>query len=121
MGTSTRLFFDRIAEQEFDAHLGSARGTLQIDIGQGKSAEHWFVTLDRGAISVAHAGVADCVIATDAATFDKIAEGRLNPTAAALRGLIRIDGDIDVLYYFQRLFPAPPRAGRVAAAAGGAR
>lgn len=121
MGTTTRTFFDRIADQEFDARLGSARGTMRFDVGEGKSAEHWFVTLDRGAITVADAGDADCVVAADTATFDQIAEGRLNPTTAALRGLVRLEGEIDLLYYFQRLFPALPNGGRSAAAAGGAR
>ena len=44
----------------------------------------------------------------DAASFDRMVEGRLNPTVAMLQGLIHVDGAIDLLWYFQKLFPPAP-------------
>jgi putative sterol carrier protein len=120
MRNATREFFDQIADQRFDARLGQAKGTLGFDV-EGKHPEHFHVVLDRGAITVSQeTGDADVTVATDQATFDGIVEGRINATTAALRGLVHVHGDVDLLFYFQRLFPAPAR-GAEAAEMGGVR
>jgi ubiquinone biosynthesis protein UbiJ len=121
-GAAGRDFFERIGEQGFDPRLGQARGTLRFDV-TGTPAEHWYVALDRGAISVSgEEAEADVTVTSDAETLDGIVEGRLNATTATLRGLVHMDGDVDLLFYFQRLFPSPRRDGQKAAtAAGGAR
>jgi putative sterol carrier protein len=120
MRNATREFFDQIADQRFDARLGQAKGTLRFDI-DGKRPEHFYVVLDRGAITVSkEAGDADVTVATDQETCDGIVEGRINATTAALRGLVHVHGDVDLLFYFQRLFPAPLR-GAEAAEIGGVR
>jgi len=117
---SRRDFFEHIGEQRFDPRLGTARGSLRFDIGEGRRREHWRVELDRGAITVSRdGGDADCILVTDPDTFDAVVDGRLNGTTAALRGLVDLQGDIDLLFYFQRLFPDP--VGRPAGVAGGAR
>ena len=119
MRSATREFFDQIADQRFDARLGQAKGTLRFDV-VGKRPEHFYVVLDRGAITVSQeAGEADVTVAADHDTFDGIVEGRVNATTAALRGLVDMHGDVDLLFYFQRLFPAPPRD--AAAGTGGVR
>src|SRR5262249_28586291 len=105
MGNATHEFFERIRDQGFDARLGQSKGTLRFEI-EGKPSEHGNVVLDRGAIQVSQEGEdADVTVASDQATFDGIVEGRLNATTAALRGLVRMEGDVDLLFYFQRLFP----------------
>lgn len=120
MGTARHDFFDQIGEQRYDARLGSARGSLRFDIREGRRREHWRVELERGGITVSRdGGDADCVLVTDAETFDGIVEGRVNATTATLRGLVGMHGDIDLLFYFQRLFPDP--VGPVAGVSGGAR
>lgn len=121
MRNATREFFDQIADQRFDARLGQAKGTLRFDV-DGKHPERFYVVLDRGAITVSQeaAGEADVTVATDHETCDGIVEGRVNATTAALRGLVQVHGDVDLLFYFQRLFPAPSR-GAEAAETGGVR
>jgi predicted lipid carrier protein YhbT len=118
-GGPTRDFFDRIGEQGFDPRLGQARGTLRFDV-TGTAPEHWCVALDRGAISVSREDAeADVTVTSDLETFDGIVEGRLNATTATLRGLVDMAGDVDLLFYFQRLFPSPQRDGQAAPAAAG--
>jgi putative sterol carrier protein len=120
MRNATREFFDQIADQRFDARLGQARGTLGFDV-VGKPPEHYQVVLDRGAITVSQeSGDTDVSVSTDRETFDGIVEGRLNATTAALRGLVQVQGDVDLLFYFQRLFPSPQREPGAVPAAGGA-
>jgi putative sterol carrier protein len=120
MRNPTREFFDQIADQRFDARLGQAKGTLRFDV-DGKHPEHFYVVLDRGAITVSQeAGEADVTVSTDQETCDGIVEGRVNATTAALRGLVQMHGDVDLLFYFQRLFPSPSR-GAEAAETGGDR
>ena len=105
---ASREFFNRVNEQGFDARLGRARGTLRLDVDDGGPVEHWLVSLDRGAIHVSRVGdtAADCVVRLDQVTLDGIVSGDVNPTAALLRGAIAATGNIDLLLYLQRLFPA---------------
>ena len=53
---------------------------------------------------------ADCVVSADKSLFDDIASGKTNAMAALLRGAMSIEGDIQLMVLFQRLFPGPPRS-----------
>ncbi len=104
-------FFDRLQEQRFDARLGRAKGTIRFDVLESDPGEHWFVTLDRGAIRVSRDDEpADCVVKADRATLDGVVTGEINPTAAMIRGVVAATGNIDMLLHLQRLFPAGPDA-----------
>lgn len=107
MSDPSRDFFNRINEQGFDARLGQAKGTLRVDVDNGGGVEHWLVALDRGAIRASRAGdAADCVLRLDRVTLDRVVTGDVNLTAGMLRGEIAATGNIDLLLYLQRLFPA---------------
>ncbi|MGN6378309.1 MAG: SCP2 sterol-binding domain-containing protein [Gaiellales bacterium] len=111
MSDPTRDFFTRIGEQGFDARLGHVKGTIRFEVQRQRDTESWLIALDHGAVRVSRGeGPADCVVHTDAATSDGIVEGRLNATATLLRGLVSVDGELDLLLYLQRLFPAAPEA-----------
>ena len=82
-----------------------------------EDGERWCVTLDRGTLGVSgDVPDAECVVRTDRATLEGMVEGRVNATAALLRGLVQAEGDVELLIYLQRLFPSPPGTGDVVAA-----
>jgi putative sterol carrier protein len=78
------------------------------------------VTIRRGDVSVSHKGTApDCTIRTDGATFDAIIAGKISAMPAMLRGLLEIEGRINLLVGLQALFQ--PSEGATKPAAGYAR
>ena len=106
MSTSTERFFDRLSSEPVSV-LGSAKGTIRFDLSDGRKTDHWHVALSRGSATVTRTDEpADTVISGRRTDFDEVADGHINALAAALRGLIGIQGDPAVLVRFQRLFPA---------------
>jgi putative sterol carrier protein len=110
-----RAFFEQLADHADDPRLGRVRGSLRFDLAEHDGIDSWRVVLDRGTAEVDHESEdADCVVRIDAASFDRMVEGRLNPTVAMLQGAIHVDGAIDLLWYFQKLFPSAPADARPA-------
>ena len=114
----TERFFDTVAEVGYAPLLRKADGTTRFEIVDGKRTSRWFVTANKGHLSVSRRGVGDpdCAIRADKAIFEKIASGKLNAVAAVLRGDLAIEGDWRLLVWMQRLFPGrrPPRRARTA-------
>jgi predicted lipid carrier protein YhbT len=110
----TAEFFGALAEHEHNPLLEKAKGSVRFDLRDGKRLDHWLVSLDDGDLAVSRKnGRADCVVRTEKAVFDAIAAGTANGTAAVLRGAMTIDGDMELMVLFRRVFPAPPaRAAR---------
>jgi putative sterol carrier protein len=107
LSTSTERFFDRLAAEESFPVLGSAKGTIRFDLSDGRHIDHWRVAINRGTVAVTRSDdAADTVIRARRKDFDEVADGHVNALAAALRGMVGIDGDPAVLVRFQRLFPA---------------
>jgi putative sterol carrier protein len=116
MSDATQDFFQRIDGREPDPRLGRVRGTVRFELADGDAVDTWTAVLDRGAVRVARdAERVDCVVRTERATFERMVGGELNPTVALLQGLVVAEGELDLLWYFQRLFrigePARPAAG----------
>ena len=110
MSTSTERFFDRLSSGESASVLGSVKGTIRFDLLDGKRTEHWHVAVNRGSVDVTRGDdPADCVIRSTRSVFDELADGRMSPLPAALRGEVDIEGDPTLLVRFQRLFPAGKR------------
>lgn len=110
----TSMFFERLEECGAESRAGRVRGTVRVEVEDG---ERWCVTFDRGALGVSRDVLdAECVVRTDRATLDGMVEGRVNATAALLRGLVQAEGDVELLIYLQRFFPSPPGADDVVAA-----
>jgi putative sterol carrier protein len=119
-GTRER-FFEQVGKQGHVALLEHASGTILVDIKDGGPKERWYVTIHRGDVSVSHQGTApDCTIRTDAATFDGIITGKLSAMPAMLRGLLEVEGKINLLVALQALFQ-PSEGGAKKPAAGYAR
>jgi putative sterol carrier protein len=107
----TRAFFDDLAARGHEPLLKDASGTLRFDLVDGRRVEHWYVSIDRGDVRVSkETAAADTVLRTERSVFDRIASGRMNSMAAALRGELVPEGDLSLLMVVQRLFPGPPRS-----------
>lgn len=115
----TGEFFDELAKRGHEPLLESGSGTLRFDLADGKRLEHWFVTINKGDVVVSHKEAkADAIVRIDKVLFDGMATGRVNATAAALRGVLVPEGDLGLLLSFQRLFASPPRSRAKTPAAG---
>jgi putative sterol carrier protein len=111
MADATAEFFAGLSERGHEPLLEKAKGSIRIDLADGKRATRWLVTIDRGDVGVSHRNAAaDCTLRMDAALFERIASGEVNAFAALLRGAIDFEGRPELLVLFQRLLPGPPGA-----------
>jgi putative sterol carrier protein len=111
MTDATTQFFQDLGTRGHEPLLEKATGTVRFDLSNGKRAGHWLVTIKKGDVTVSQENArADCVARADSAVFDGIVKGEVNAMAALLRGVIGVDGDLELIVLFQRLFPGPPGA-----------
>jgi putative sterol carrier protein len=108
---ATAQFFDDLAQRGHERLLENASGTMRFDIANGKKAETWFVTIDKGDLGVSRSGGAsDCTLVADRALFDRLASGKASAVAAVLRGTLTIEGDWRLLVLFRRILRGPSTA-----------
>ena len=111
MTDATAEFFDALVERGHEPLLEQATGTVRFDLKEGKKTDRWLVAVAKGDLAVSRQNLqADCVVSSDKALFDDIASGKTNAMAALLRGAVSVEGDIELMALFQRLFPGPPRS-----------
>jgi len=111
MTDGTAEFFGELGRRGHEPLLEKATGTLRFDLVDGKRTDRWLVTVKKGDVAVSHRNVrADCVVRADRALFDGVAGGEVNAMAALLRGAMGVEGNVELLVLFQRLFPGPPRS-----------
>jgi putative sterol carrier protein len=111
MPDATTEFFERLEERGHEPLLEKAKGTLRVDLTDNGRRARWLVEMSKGDIAVSHRNAkADCVIRLDKALSDRIVTGKENAVAAVLRGALAVDGNLQLLVLFQRLFPGPPPA-----------
>ena len=105
---ATTRYFDELARRGHEPGLARASGTVGVDIRNGSARRSWRIELAKGDIAVSRGtGPADCILRTDAATFDGLATGRISPMAAVLRGAVELEGDTRLVVLFRRLLPGP--------------
>ena len=110
MTSPSATFFEDLARSGKVPLLQRVKGTMRFDLDDGGSVEHWFVAVDKGDVKVSRRKTsADAVVNTDRALLDDMVQGRVNATAAALRGLISVEGNLGLIMVFQRLVPGPAR------------
>lgn len=107
----TTEFFAELERSGHEPLLEKVKGTIRFDIVDGKRKTRWLVTIDRGDVTVSRRNAsADSVVRMDRALFDRLATGRANAMSEVLRGTIRVEGALEPMILFQRLFPGPPLA-----------
>jgi putative sterol carrier protein len=105
--TSTQ-FFDALAEQGYNPLLARTSGTIRCDLANGDGLEYIYVAIDKGTVSVSHAKRdADAIIRCNRDLLDGVTSGDVNVMAALLRGVIDVQGDLNLLMRFQKVFPGP--------------
>ena len=117
MADPTSDFFERLG-QPGGRPLGNVTASIRIDLDRGGAREHWLLAIDMGNISVSRKNVrADAALHTDKEIFDRLVRGEASPLASMLRGLVRVEGDTELIVLFQGLFPAPhnPRSRQASA------
>jgi putative sterol carrier protein len=109
MSGATAAFFGELAERGHDPLLENTKGTLRLELADGKRVDRWFLEVDNGNVAVSRKNAkADCTVRAKKELFDGIAGGEVNATAAVLRGALTIQGDVELMVRLQRLFPGPP-------------
>jgi putative sterol carrier protein len=108
MNDPTREFFYELDKRGHEPSLRKATGGLRFDLTDGTGTAHWLVVVKKGDVSVSRGDeAADCVVTADRALFDAIVRGEKNAMAAILRGEVAIEGDVELLVLFQRIFAGP--------------
>jgi putative sterol carrier protein len=104
-------FFDNLVSKGHEPLLHHASGTVRVDLRADEAVEHWCITMVKGDVSVSHRNAkADATIRMDKKLFEGMVKGTVNLTAALLRGVLEIGGDIALIMAFDRLFPGPKRS-----------
>jgi putative sterol carrier protein len=102
-------FFESLAERGHEPLLEKMHGTVAVELTNGAD-QRWLVSVDGGDMRVERGstGAADCTFHTTNEVFARVATGEANAMAALIRGAFRIEGDLELLALFYRVFPGPP-------------
>ncbi|SCF36356.1 SCP2 sterol-binding domain-containing protein [Micromonospora mirobrigensis] len=84
-------------------------GTLQIDLVEGPTTDHWRVAMAPGQAEVTRAdGEADARWTSNPRLFDRLVTGETQALAAVLRNEATLSGNVLLWLMFRRFFPDPP-------------
>ena len=120
MTDPTTQFFEELAQRDHEPLLENTSGTLRFDITNGKKTDHWFVTIEKGDVTVSHrGGEADASLVASKALFDTLASGKASPVAAVLRGTLAVEGNMRLVVLLRRLLPPSSQARQRGAVAAG--
>ena len=101
-------FFEDLSSKGHEPLLRHTSGTLRLDLRDGDAVEHWYLTMDKGDVSVSRRKAkADATVRMDKRLFEGMTRGTMNLTASLLRGLLEVEGDLGLLGMFDRLIPGP--------------
>ncbi len=102
MADSTREFFEGLESRVDPAKTAGMTNSYLFDI---EGAGTWKVDVDDGKVAVSEGGGdADTTITASEETFQKIASGEQNATAAYMTGKLKIKGDMGAAMKLQKLF-----------------
>jgi predicted lipid carrier protein YhbT len=110
-GAAAAAFFEDLTSRDQIPLLHNTCGTFRADLDAAGGTTHWYVTIDKGKVKVSHRSArADAVVRGSVELFDKMATGKANATAAMLRGVLSVEGDLELVSALARLLPGPPRS-----------
>jgi putative sterol carrier protein len=102
MADSTREFFETLESRVDEAKTAGMTNSYVFEID---GAGTWKVDVDDGKVTVTEGGGdADTTISASDETFQKIAAGEQNATAAYMTGKLKIKGDMGAAMKLQKLF-----------------
>jgi putative sterol carrier protein len=102
MAQSTREFFETLETRVDPSKTAGMTNSYLFDID---GAGQWKVDVDDGKVTVTEgAGEADTTLTASEETFQKIANGEQNATAAYMTGKLKIKGDMGAAMKLQKLF-----------------
>jgi len=102
-------FFTTLAQPGQLATFANQTATLRFDVMDAGAVERWHLSVHNGDVTVTrHNRSADAVATIQRRHLEAIVTGRLNATAAMLRGLLSCEGSMAALMMFQRCLPGPP-------------
>jgi hypothetical protein len=113
MADRTAEFFEALARRGHEQRLAKVDGTLRFDLERDGRPEYWFVDVRRGDVNAWRTPEplpADCVLRTTQAWFDRFVTGADAVLAALLRAEAVAEGNLQLMFQFQRLMPNPPGA-----------
>ena len=103
-------FFRELGRRGHEPLLAKVTGRVRFDLVDSGRTDRWLVAVDKGDTEVSHRdGQAECTIRAERALFERLCRGEENAMAAMLRGALICNGDVELLYAIQRIFPGPPR------------
>ena len=109
-GASTD-FLEDMGRRGYLPLLEQIKGRLRLDLIEGRETDSWLIVVEDGNVRVSRGRQdADCVIYAERVFFDRIATGEVNALAALLRGLIQIEGDLQLALSVGRALPGPPHS-----------
>ncbi|WP_146603898.1 SCP2 sterol-binding domain-containing protein [Micromonospora deserti] len=89
----------------------AVRGTVRLDVESDKRTDQWFVTMQKGKARVARAGKEpEAVMRGSRPAFDRLASGEETFVSLLFRNDIIVEGNIQLVDRFSRLFPSPRSA-----------
>ncbi len=107
MADAKELFFQELGKKRHVQLLEGRSGTVLVELKNGEKTEakRWYVIIHRGDVSVSRSGSKpDTIFRTDSKTFDAIVAGKMNTIPALLRGLVEIEGRVDLMVALQALY-----------------
>jgi predicted lipid carrier protein YhbT len=82
---------------------------MRFDLTEDGQVICYLITVDAGKLTVSRERLdANTVVHAPRPVFDRIASGLQNGMVAVLRGVISVEGDLELVVLLQRLLPGPP-------------
>jgi putative sterol carrier protein len=107
MAGELEAFFEGFREPRHVPLLKGTSGTLMLEIKSGvkKETERWYVTIHKGEVQSSPEGShPDAIVRTDRDTLDALVAGKMTAAPAMLRGLLEVEGKVQLLVAVQALF-----------------